>query len=38
MSINQERVSDENLHLEKSGEYVVKLGKRKFAKIIIESN
>ena len=38
LSINQERVSDENLHLDKSGEYVVKLGKRKFAKIIIESN
>ena len=35
ISINQEKISDEQLKLE-AGEYILQVGKRKFAKVKVE--
>lgn len=36
LRINQEKVQDENFIFSQKGQYIIKLGKRKFAKIIVE--
>lgn len=38
VSINDEKVKDINAKFDKSGEYVLKVGKRKFAKIVFTGN
>lgn len=38
LSINQIKQTDENFHFLQEGEFIIKLGKRKFAKIVVVDN
>ena len=35
LSVDQAKQTDENFHFLQEGEFIIKLGKRKFAKIIV---